>query len=201
MQYPKFYDDMEPIVLQDGLAGFLGASKDGILEFSYLDIIKSAGHSCPTVLGAFLMTQAALAALYKDELPQRGEIKVAFQDEMTNGVTGVISNVVKNITGATVNEGFKGLAGNFDRRHLLSFEQNIRGDIRFTRRDTNISVDVVYDASIVGAHPDMSPLMQKSISNMASQEEIERFGQLWQERVENIYQRRDEVIRVQLVKA
>ena len=201
MQYPTFFDDIQPIVVQDGLSDFLGASKEGVLEFSYLDIVKSAGHSCPTVLGAYLMTQAALEALYKDELPQRGEIKVAFQEMVTDGVTGVISNVVKNITGATVNEGFKGLAGNFDRRYLLSFEQKIKGDIRFTRRDTNESVDVFYEPSIIGAHPDMSPLMQKSISNMASQEEIERFGQLWQERVENIYLHKDEVIKVELVKA
>ena len=54
------------------LASFLGAFEDGIIEYSYLDVVKSAGHSCPTVLGAYLMTLKGLEALYKDEIPKRG---------------------------------------------------------------------------------------------------------------------------------
>lgn len=199
MQYPKFYDEIETITLQDELSNFLGASKNGMLEFSYTDIVKSAGHSCPTVLGAYLMTQAALKELYVDEVPKRGEIKVYFKEKLTDGVTGVISNVVKNITGATTNTGFKGIAGHFDRRHLMFFEEEISSNIRFTRRDTQASVDVFYDTSVVAPDANMSPLMQKCVSNAATLEEQKEFGRLWQERVENIYKKRDEAIKVQKV--
>lgn len=199
MQYPTFFDTIEPIKLQDGLSNFLGASQDGIIEFGYTEIVKSAGHSCPTVLGAYLMTQAALEALYVDELPQRGEIKVYFKEKLTQGVTGVISNVIKNITGATTNTGFKGISGNFDRRHLMFFEEDIPSSVRFTRRDTKQSVDVYYDASSVAPDANMAPLMQKCISKTASQEEQMEFGKLWQQRVENIYLNRNSVIQVHSV--
>ena len=49
MIYPQFFNKIPTIKLQDDLASFLGAFEDGIIEFSYLDIVKSAGHSCPTV--------------------------------------------------------------------------------------------------------------------------------------------------------
>ncbi len=49
MNYPKFFDDIEPIRLRDELSNFLGTFEDGVIEFSYLDVVKSAGHSCPTV--------------------------------------------------------------------------------------------------------------------------------------------------------
>ena len=48
----------------------------GEIEFSYVDIVKSAGHSCGTVAGAYLIALEGLKALYGEELPQRGEIKV-----------------------------------------------------------------------------------------------------------------------------
>lgn len=201
MQYPSFYDEIETIKLQDELSKFLGASEDGIIEFNYLEIIKSAGHSCPTVLGAYMMTAEALKALYKDELPQRGEIKVFFKETLTDGVAGVISNVVKNIIGATTNSGFKGIAGNFDRRHLMFFEEDINSNARFTRRDTKQSVDVFYNPSMIAPDANMSPLMQKCVTKTASEEEQKEFGRLWQQRVENIYLNKENVIDVREVEA
>lgn len=52
MQYPAFFDEVEPIVLYDPLAEFLGAATAGRVEYTYLDAVKLAGHSCPTVAGA-----------------------------------------------------------------------------------------------------------------------------------------------------
>lgn len=196
MKYPDFYNQIETIKLQDELSHFLGATQDGMVEFSYLDIVKGAGHSCPTVLGAYLMTCAALNELYQDEIPQRGEIKVFFKEKATDGVTGVISNVIKNITGATTNTGFKGIAGNFDRRHLMFFEEKIASNVRFTRRDSKQSVDIFYDPSSISPDANMSPLMQKCVSKMATSEEKKEFGKLWQQRVENIYLNKDNVIKV-----
>ncbi|HIP30419.1 MAG TPA: hypothetical protein EYG93_00230, partial [Sulfurospirillum arcachonense] len=60
MIYPKFYDEVETIKITDELSDVLGAFEDGNIEFSYLDVVKSAGHSCPTVAGAFLMLKEGL---------------------------------------------------------------------------------------------------------------------------------------------
>ncbi|WP_072679939.1 FmdE family protein [Arcobacter sp. LA11] len=196
MNYPDFFNTIEKIKLKDDLSNFLGATEDGIIEFSYIDVVKTAGHSCPTVLGAYLMTLEGLKALYKDELPKRGEIKIEYSEKIEDGVAGVIANVMTNITGATVNTGFKGIMGLFSRNSLMAFESDINSSVRFTRRDTNESVDVIYDPSSIGASPMMRELMQKSISRTATAEEEKEFGKLWQQRVEAISQNIQEVIKI-----
>ena len=50
MEYPEFFNDVPGIVVCDPLAGFLGATKDGLIEYRYIDAVKLAGHSCPTVV-------------------------------------------------------------------------------------------------------------------------------------------------------
>ena len=111
MNYPDFFDTIEPIVLQDDLSDLLGTFAEGRVAYSYLDVVKSAGHSCPTVAGAYLVTREGLKALYGSELPTRGGIFVSFAENSTEGVAGVIANVVTQITGATETMGFKGIGG------------------------------------------------------------------------------------------
>lgn len=196
MVYPEFFDSIENIKLEDKLANFLGATEDGIIEFSYLDIVKSAGHSCPTVLGAYLMTLEGLKSLYKDDLPKRGEIKVEFSQNIEDGVAGVIGNVIMNITGATTKSGFKGIMGLFSRTNLMFFESNISSSVKFTRTDTNTSVDVIYDPSSILPREEMRALMQKCISKQATKTEEKVFGELWQLRVKEISQNINQVIQV-----
>lgn len=197
MTYPQFFNNIPTIKLQDELASFLGAFEDGIIEFSYLDVVKSAGHSCPTVLGAYLMTLKGLEALYKDEIPKRGEILVEFKEAQNIGVAGVIGNVIMNITGATTTNGFKGISGKFDRNYLMKFEKDINGaNVRFSRVDTQKSVDVFYDVSSIKPHEDMNFLMQKSFQGIATKDEKIEFGKLWQQRVEDISNNINEVIKV-----
>jgi len=69
MSYPAFYDAVARITLHDPLAEFLGAADKGLIEYGYVDAVKLAGHSCPTVAGAYLMTLKALARLYPDGTP------------------------------------------------------------------------------------------------------------------------------------
>lgn len=200
MTYPLFFNKIPTIKLQDDLASFLGAFEDGIIEFSYLDIVKSAGHSCPTVLGAYLMTLKGLEALYENEIPKRGEIITEFKEAQNIGVAGVIGNVMMNITGAATTNGFKGLNGKFDRNHLMKFEQNINeANVRFTRVDTLKSVDVFYDASSVKPHEDMNFLMQKCMQGSATKDEKIEFAKLWQKRVKDISLNIDKVIKVKLL--
>ncbi len=197
--YPKFYDKVEKIKLYDPLADVLGSFKDGLIKVKYIQVVKFAGHSCPTVAGAYLCTLKGLETLYGDEMPVRGEIKVSFKEAMEDGVTGVISNVISNITGATDKSGFKGLGGKFARHSLMSFGADIDSSVRFERVDTGEKVDVYYDPSSVPGDPKMQELMQKVMSGTATKDEKKEFGKLWQKRVKKILLHYDEypnVIRV-----
>lgn len=196
MKYPDFYHQIPTIQLQDDLAEFLGAFEQGIVEFSYLDSVKAAGHSCPAVLGAYLMTLQGVKALYQNELAKRGDILVEFAENANEGVAGVIANVITNITGATVNLGFKGLAGRFDRRHLMHFDCDILGNVKFTRRDTGAAVEVFYDASSISADENMPELMQVCLQGRASSKQQEAFTVLWQQRVANIAENIETVVTV-----
>lgn len=186
MKYPDFFDKVEKIKMKDPLAEILGTFEDGIVEFGYTEIVKAAGHSCPTLAGSYLMTSVALKELYPNETPIRGNIKLAFPESKTEGVTGVIANVMGNITGATEDMGFKGLNGKFARTNLVSFSDEISCSVRFTRTDNNNSVDITYDPSEVPANPKMKELMGLTVSGKATPEEKKLFGEMWQERVEKI---------------
>jgi len=194
MTYPQFFDTIETIKVKDSLCELLGAF--GTYEFNYLEIVKAAGHSCPTVAGAYLMTLEALKDLYPNESAVRGNIKVEFAEDLEDGVAGVIGNVVSQITGATDKSGFKGLQGKFARHSLMHYNAGINASARFTRIDTGVSVSVDYDHSSVPANPSMMPLMQKLMTGVATPHEQKEFGELWQDRVKRIFENKDAVVSV-----
>ena len=183
---PDFYDQVAPIRLRDPLAALLGAFEGGVYEIGYREVVKLAGHSCPTVAGAYLMARTGLQALYGDELPVRGDVRVDLPASVDEGVTGVVANVLSFITGATGRSGFHGLAGQFDRRNLLHFSQPVAHALALTRVDTGEKVSVRYDASGVSADAAMRPLMSRVLSGQGTQQEAEAFGALWQARVRAI---------------
>jgi len=196
MKYPTFFDKTPTIKLRDPLSAFLGTFEDGIVEFSYLDIVKSAGHSCPTVSGAYIVTLKALEALYPNQLPIRGEIEIYINNEMTQGVTGVIANVMTQITGATELSGFKGLNGKFARNNLMHFNADIDGEYKFVRKDNQESVTLSYNPTDIKGNPKQQELMMKLMQGVATQLEAIEFGKLWQERVERIFENIDKVITI-----
>jgi len=196
MNYPDFFNTIPTITLQDPLSAFLGSLEKGEVEFNYLDVVKSAGHSCPTVMGAYLTTLKGLEALYTDETPIRGNITVEIQDDVANGVTGVIASVITQITGATSISGFKGINGNFARNNLMEFNANINSAVKFTRVDTKQSVEVNYDPSSVGGSPKQQELMGKIMQGKATPEDKKEFGKLWQNRVQRIFEAKDSVITI-----
>ncbi|HSI96411.1 MAG: FmdE family protein [Methylophilaceae bacterium] len=183
MHYPAFFDAIPAIRLYDPLAEFLGAAGDGVIKYRYLDAVKLAGHSCPTVASAYWMTLRALRALYPDSLPERGNIRVEFGKQADDGVTGVIANVVGLLTGAAADGGFKGIAGAFDRRNKLFFAAGSDFEIRFTRLDTGKIVETAVSMQSVPASPRIWELLPKCRNGSASPSESSEFRQLWQERV------------------
>ena len=186
MQYPTFFDQVQSIQLQDPLSNFLGAFEEGKMEISYIECVKLAGHSCPTVAGAYLMALKGLEALYGDQLPQRGSIHVSMKSGEADGVTGVICNVISFVAGANGIGGFKGLNGNMSRNNLVSYNVPMEGEVKLTRIDTNESVTLSYNPSMIPADAMMQPLMGKSMQGLASEGEKKQFGKLWQERVAKI---------------
>ncbi|GAB2910759.1 hypothetical protein LSG25_06020 [Paralcaligenes sp. KSB-10] len=192
MSHPAFFDSARKITMQDPLAGLLGAADQGVIDYSYADAVKLAGHSCPTVAGAYLMTLAALERLYGKNLPQRGAVKVEFRADQRSGVTGVIANVVGLITGASSDNGFKGLGGLYDRRNLLFFNVPLaNGDIRFQRVDSGACIELAYHPEVVPASPVVMQLLQKILGGDALESEKREFAQGWQARVERILEQAD----------
>jgi len=196
MKYPEFFDTVESIKVKDPLSQVLGAFEMGEYEITYLEVVKAAGHSCPTVAGAYIMTSEALKALYPQERAVRGNIKVEFEEALEDGVAGVIGNVISQITGATDKSGFKGLQGQFARHSLMHFNANIDSSARFTRVDNGKSVDVTYNHNSIEANPKMMQLMQKLGSGNATPEDVKEFGALWQDRVKRIFENLDAVVEV-----
>lgn len=195
MKYPEYFDEIEPLILKDDLADFLGASENGILEFNYIDIVQMAGHSCAVVAGAYLMTQMALKALYGQELPRRGQIKVELRKNPETDNTGVTGSVMGNITGAAFGSlGFSGLQhGRFSRRNLLVFGVEMDTDVRFTRLDTGASVKLNYRP---GKVIDPKPVLMMAIGQQATEESRAAFPKRWQEMVKSIFDHAGEVIEV-----
>lgn len=183
MAFPEFFARVPTLVLRDPLAEFLGAAEDGRLEYGFADAVRLAGHSCPTVAGAYLMTHRALGALYGDAVPERGGVQVDFANLQEHGVTGVIAAVVTLLTGAAGSGGFKGLAGRFCRRDLLRFAADVPGEARFTRLDNGRSVVASVDLSSIPADPRMPRLLQGLLVGEGDPKSARLFGQLWQERV------------------
>ncbi len=186
MQTPAFFDAVPPIVLADPLAETLGAAEDGIIEYRYLDAVKLTGHSCPTVAGAWLMTRTALARLYADTLPRRGELRVELRQRSDEGVAGVVASVAGLITGAANEGGFKGLAGRFGRQGLLRFGVAMSGEIRFTRLDTGRNVELVHNPRAVPRPAALTRLLQRASAPEADVAARRAFAGAWQAWVEGI---------------
>lgn len=180
MNTPAFFDAVPAIAVVDPLAETLGAAEGGVLEYRYVDAVKLAGHSCPTVAGAWLMTRAALARLYPGETPRRGEIRVEMRQAAGEGVAGVIAGVAGLVTGAAGEGGFKGLAGRFARQGLLRFGVPMRGEIRFTRLDNGRSVELSHRSQAVPRPPGLTELLRDGLAPNASPAARRHFADAWQ---------------------
>lgn len=186
MGFPEFFARIPAITLRDPLAELLGAAAGGLIDYRFEDAVKLAGHSCPTVAGAWLMTVRALRALYGDAVPKRGNLTVTLREPMDSGVAGVIGSAAGLLTGTAGDGGFKGLAGRYSRRKLLHFGVAGSSTLTFTRRDTNVAVDCDLRLESVPADPRLGGLLAAILGGSADPETSRLFGELWQERVRRI---------------
>lgn len=185
MRTPDFFDAVPPITLVDPLAEYLGAAADGLLEYRYLDAVKVAGHSCPTVAGVWLMTRKALGFLYPDSLPRRGEIRVELRRALDDGVAGVVGTIAGLVTGAANEGGFKGIGGRFGRQGLLRYDVPMAGDIRFSRLDTGRAVELALRPHAMPRPAALADVMPPP-SPDADPKRLLAFGIAWQEWVRTL---------------
>lgn len=184
--FPGFYAEVPALVLRDPLAELLGAARGGLLTYHYVDAVRLAGHSCPTVAGAWGLTRRALSSLYLDVIPRRGDIAVNLAESQHEGVAGVVASVVGLITGAAGTGGFKGLGGQYRRQGLLRFGTEQPLALRFVRQDTGAAVDAVTDLSGIAPDPATGELLREILSGRDDPAMRETFSGLWQERVRRI---------------
>jgi len=185
-----FFDEVEPIRLKDPLAYILGAqNEDEPFVFNYTDAVLLAGHSCPAVSGAYKVTALGLKALYGNELPIRGQIRVVIKGGPSDLAYGPQSHVISLITGAAGATGFKGLGGRYGRDGKLYFDSD---DIQFNtfifqREDTGKAVKVTYDPqALTGGDPRMNDLIPLVLRGVATKEQKDLFVLLWQGNVRKI---------------
>lgn len=186
--------DVEPIKIRDPAAEALTVLEPGHpFVVTYRDVVKAAGHSCPTASGAYRITQRGLEALYPDDYPIRGEVAVLAAGPRDDPVYGVMSRIISYITGAAGDDGFGGLGdGVGDRRDLLRFDafvpENEGPTFRFRRTDTEETITVTYH---VGDVPDGGPAMGKLksiLDESASTKDRQAFAEAWHGRVQRVLQ-------------
>lgn len=182
--------DADPIEIRDPVAEALAVLEPGEpFVITYADVVKEAGHSCPTASGAYRITQLGLDALYPDEYPVRSDIEVHAAGPREDAVYGVMSRIVSYVTGAAEEDGFSGLAGGFGgRRDLLTFDAFDTGSpdpaFRFHRTDTDETVEVSYQVTEV---PDGGPAigyLQQILDGTADDQQRDAFADAWHRRVQ-----------------
>ncbi|HOM14312.1 MAG TPA: FmdE family protein [Rubrivivax sp.] len=190
--FPAFFAAAPRLTVRDPLAEFLGTAPGGVMEYGYADAVRLSGHSCSTVASAYLMTVYGLRALYGGQLPVRGEIAVYLRDARDRGANGVVATVVQLLTGAAAETGFRGIGARFSRHGLLRFDQPVQETLGLRRNDTGQALQVSLDASLVAWPDEMHALLPKAAAGRASETELARFGQLWQDRVRRIFEQADD---------
>ncbi|MBI2831505.1 MAG: hypothetical protein HYX79_04530 [Chloroflexi bacterium] len=202
--FRDFLEEVRPLRFQEPLAETLGALVDGgTLEYRFVDVVKMAGHACPTVAGAYLVCEKALEALYPGETPVRGELAVTVYGEPDEGVYGVVAQVFSFITGAAPATGFRGLGHKFKRKDLLKFDPRKPDteamSFEFRRLDNSKGVLVKLYPRLIPFPPEkagrMGRLMEQVLWEAASAEEKREFQELWMEKVRDMLIGRKEIDR------
>jgi len=187
MALPAFFAEAPRILLRDPLAELLGAADGGLIEYGYADAVRLAGHSCPTVAGAYLMARAGLRALYPDATAERGGVVVTMSALETEGTTGVVAQVFTLLTGAAASNGFQGIGGRFSRQGLLRYGGGDPSSVASLRRsDSGDTVYVSMDLSGVPPAPRTRALLGRALAPDASDEERSAFASGWQDRVRRL---------------
>lgn len=186
MKHDPFFDQVPRLRMQDPLARLLGGVEDGILEYGYADVVRLAGHSCPTVAATYWMTWLAMESLYPGESPQRGGLRIELREDSRTGSNGVAATILQMLTGAAGRIGFRGLHGRFNRLGLIQHAPDLLSNIKFTRLDTGEAVETSADLALLPMTAGLETLLRRCIHAQASRDEETLLARLWQERVRRL---------------
>ncbi|WP_459191946.1 hypothetical protein [Halosimplex sp. J119] len=184
--------DVAPIEIRDPVAEALGVLEpDDPFVVTYADVVKAAGHSCPTAAGAFRIVQLGLESLYPDGHPVRSSIEVQAGGPRNDVTYGVMSRIISYVTGAAGEDGFGGLAGGYGgRRDLVRFDafdpETAEPTFRFRRTDTDETIEVIYHGSDV---PDGGPAighLRLILDGSATEQQRAAFDEAWHRRVQTV---------------
>lgn len=194
--FREFLEEVRPIRFREPLAETLGAFKveNTTLEYNFIDVVKMAGHACPTIAGAYLVCQKALEALYLDDIPVRGEISITVYGEPDEGIYGVMAQVFSFLTGAASASGFRGLGHKFKRKDLLKFNpEKIDSQamcFEFKRLDSGKDVLAKFYPRQIPFPENkakrLGELLEKVIWEAAGKEEKREFQELWMGKVKDM---------------
>ncbi len=195
----------DPLVVRDPFLEFLGLVHPGeTIAVTFAELVKAAGHLCPTVAGAYLILRHGLAALYGEEPAVRGNVRVTAYGGPEDFGYGPIAQLVNLVVGAAPDTGFAGLGpGLFRRRDLFVFKRHDirRNEFDFERLDTHRAVHVTYEPAAIpppaGLHASIGP----ALSEAATPEDLARFRTLWLRRVQDILAADGGVVRVSEIQA
>ncbi|WP_411967830.1 hypothetical protein [Haloferax sp. YSSS75] len=184
--------DADPIYIRDPVAEALCVLEPGEpFVVTYEDVVKAAGHSCPTAAGAFRIAQVGLDTLYDDERPVRSDVEVVAAGPEDDPTYGVTTRLLSYITGAAGVDGFGGLGGGYGgRKNLLTYDgfdaESADPTFRLRRTDTGETVEVRYHVGgIPGGGPALGNL-QSILEGMATDDERAAFGESWHRRVQSV---------------
>lgn len=190
--FRDFFAEVKPLVVKEPLAQTLGAlTGEGTFTYRFTDLVKLAGHACPTMAGSWLSCRAGLRALYGDELPVRGQIAVTVFGDPDEGTYGVMGQAFMLLTGAAPATGFKGLGPLFKRKDLLTYSREKPDPqamcFEFRRTDTGAAALVKFSPRQIPFPAEksrrMGELMEKVVWEAARPEEAAEFSNLWMEKV------------------
>jgi len=147
--WAKFYDEAPVIQVIDPMATLVGSvpEEKNILRIHLTDVALYTGHVCPGVASGFMLTRLALKALYPDQIPRRGQVRVAAM-----APSGQL-DVASYITGARAFYG-RGRINAHDLAIDPSLEPKEPGRfvMVFQRKDTGKAVKVVfYKSKLIAA--------------------------------------------------
>ncbi|HMM27539.1 MAG: hypothetical protein AAGU78_10260 [Chloroflexota bacterium] len=189
-----YITSVPPIFLRDPLLEMFGQTADPI-PYTYEEAVKLSGHSCGAVAGAWTITRKALAALYPDEVPVRGQIVIHAPGAEDEWHVGVFGEVMTYLTGAAPHTGFSGAEFGqadqvFIRRNKLIYAEAATGTPPpqmqwvFERLDTGKKVGVSFNVMAVQplVTEDWTKLGVKLASGAGTPEEIEKYVKWWNDR-------------------
>lgn len=185
MAAEPMFPDTPVLRFYDPLGEMLGAG-DGIYHYRFDDAVKLAGHACPTVAGAFVMTKRAVEWLYGNDLPRRGDLRITLHGAVDEGTNGPFSQILTLLTGAAADNGFNGLGRLEVRKGLLQFDLSGRGGpvrCTFERLSNGSRVTLDYDPSAIPGGAGLSADLQALLAGGADAAVRARFRNGWRERV------------------